>query len=281
MSYYRLLGLDREPFSTSPDPSFLYLSEIHGAALYRLRIGVELKRGLSLVVGDIGTGKTTLTRRLAQIFYEDPRVDFHFILNPIHHSDDEFIKNLMHTFHLETEDSTGGAVDCLQAIEKYLFRKAVEEKKTVVLLVDEAQLLVHRSLEILRALLNYETNEYKLLQVILVGQMELVGKLKEIPNFWDRISTKIKISPLSEKSMREMIEYRLYQAKYNQTQPLFTSSAYKMIYKKTQGFPRKTMMLCHDALEYLIMQDLKQVDGRVIQKLTSVEEEILEVAQSF
>ena len=269
MSYYRLLGFDREPFSTSPDPAFFYLSRMHGAALYRLRVAVELRRGLSLLVGDIGTGKTTLTRRLSQIFYEDPRLDFHVILNPMHHRDQEFLRTLLGTFHVDYE-STMSPVDCLQAIERYLFKKGIEEKKTVVLLIDEAQQLSQDSLEVLRLLLNYETNEYKLLQLILVGQMELVPRLKMLPNLWDRISLKLKMSPLDENAMKEMISFRLQQANFG-GEELFTPGALKLIYKKTEGFPRKVTKLCHDALEYLIMMDRHQVDRGVIEKITRQE----------
>jgi general secretion pathway protein A len=266
MSYYRLFGLEKEPFSTSPDPAFFYLSRMHGAALFRLRTAVELKRGLSLVAGDIGTGKTTLARRLSQIFYEDPRIDFHAILNPLHHNDQEFLRNLLEAFHIHYEGDSG-SVDCLQSIERYLFKKGVEEKKTVVLLIDEAQQLSHGSLEILRLLLNYETNEHKLLQLILVGQLELIPKLQEVPNFWDRISLKLQITPLDELAMREMVDYRLRQANYSRQQPLFSSRALRIIYKKTEGFPRKVNLLCHDALEYLIMSGKHQVDAWVIQQV--------------
>ena len=87
MSYYKLLGLEREPFSTSPDPDFFFLSPAHRAALYRLRISVRLQRRLSLVLGDVGTGKTTLSRRLAQLLPQDGPIDFHVILNPYFSSD--------------------------------------------------------------------------------------------------------------------------------------------------------------------------------------------------
>lgn len=270
MSYFRLLGLDCEPFSTSPDPAFFYLSQIHAAALFRLRTAVELKRGLSLVVGDIGTGKTTLARRLSQIFSEDPKIEFHAILNPLHGSDQEFLRNLLAAFHLDF-DADQGPVDCLQAIEQYLFKKGVEERKTIVLLIDEAQQLSASALEVLRLLLNYETNQHKLLQLILVGQLELVPKLREVPNFWDRISLKVMISPLAEGAMRAMVDYRLKQARYDGEQPLFTQRALRLIYKKTSGFPRKVTLLCHDALEHLIMNGKAQVDETIIRKACETE----------
>ncbi len=270
MSYYRLLGLSCEPFSTSPDPAFFYLSQCHAAALFRLRTMVELKRGLSLVVGDIGTGKTTLARRLTQIFYEDPKVDFHVILNPLHENDQEFLKNLLSAFHIDC-DMAKGQVDCLLAIEQYLFKKGVEEKKTVVLLIDEAQQLSQSALQVLRLLLNYETNEHKLLQLILLGQLELIPKVREAANFWDRVCLKAKISPLSETAMRAMIDYRLKQAQYEGDEPLFTSGALRLIYKKTGGFPRKVTLLCHDALEHLIMHGKRQVDEETVRRASAAD----------
>ena len=276
MSYYRLLGLDCEPFSTSPDPAFFYLSQVHAAALFRLRTVVELKRGLSLVVGDIGTGKTTLARRLSQIFYEDPRIDFHVILNPLHGNDQEFLRNLLSAFHIDF-DAARGSVDCLQAIEQYLFRKGVEQKKTVVLLIDEAQQLSHSALEVLRLLLNYETNEHKLLQLMLVGQRELIPKVREAANLWDRVCLKVMISPLGESGMRAMIDYRLKQAHFEGSEALFAASALRMIYKKTGGFPRKVTLLCHDALEYLIMNGERQVDEDIVRRVSATAEKFLAV----
>ena len=169
MSYYENLQLKKEPFSTSPDPEFLYRSSEHNAALKRLEIAIRLKRGLSVILGDVGTGKTTLSRALLQEFSQDHDFIFHMILDPTYNSEFQFLETLVNTFQITPNART--THDYKEEIEKYLFKKGVDENKTIVLLIDEGQKLASNFLEELRTLLNYETNEYKLLQLIIMIQM--------------------------------------------------------------------------------------------------------------
>ena len=270
MSYYKLLGLDKEPFSTSPDPTFFYQSNEHKAALYRLRIAIELKRGLSLILGDVGTGKTTLSRRMAQLFKMELSVSMAMILNPIYESEKQFLADLAERFHISVETPDGEepkTMDYMKSIERFLFEKSVEEDVTVTLLIDEAQKLSEPCLEILRSLLNYETNEYKILQVVLMGQMELLPKVSKIRNLWDRIALKYVINPLEENETKELINFRLRRAGYISRYPLFSDAAINAIYNYTQGYPRKITIICHDALAHLIMQKKEIIDKGLIQEL--------------
>jgi len=270
MGYYNILGLEREPFSTSPDPGFFYQSKEHKSALYRIRIGLALKRGMSLILGDVGTGKTTLSRRLAQVIRMEPDFEMTMILNPIYESEKQFLKDLVERFHITTNFDNGEEpkiLDYMKAIEKFLFETSVELQKTVVLLIDEAQKMSDPCLEILRSLLNYETNEYKILQLILMSQMELLPRLSRIKNLWDRIALKYVINPLEENEIREMIGFRLKQAGFTSRHPLFSDDAIRYIYNYTQGYPRRIALLCHDALEYLVMHKRDIVDKEVIQDL--------------
>lgn len=279
MSYYKILGLTQEPFSTSPDPAFFYQSREHKAALYRLRIALRLKRGLSLVLGDVGTGKTTLSRRLYQILAKEENYDFHILLNPVFKSDLEFLSKLATSFHLDLPQTGLTTMDYFSAIEKTLFKRGVEEGKTIVLLIDEAQKLKKDSLEVLRTLLNYETNEYKILQLILMSQLELLPNIVPLKNFWDRISLKYMLNPLSLPEMKELIEFRLLQAGYKESHPLFTSEALELIYKHSQGYPRKITALCHNILEKLVMENRETADGKIAEELISEEGEILRAAR--
>jgi general secretion pathway protein A len=270
MSYYRILGLHDEPFSTSPDPSFFFLSPQHKAALTRLRIALSLKRGLSIIVGDVGTGKTTLSRKLSQILKEEPDVCFHMILNPYFKTQKQFLSRLVSLFHAPIDPKKTTGLDCIEAVEQFLYRTGVQERKRVVLLIDEAQLLPDYVLEILRILLNYETNEFKILQLVLVGQMELVPVLSSMPNFWDRIALKCVIKPLDLNETKEMIGFRLQQAGH-QGGGLFTDEAIRMIHEHTRGYPRQMSMLCHNLLETLVMRDMKTVDGSLVKDVVTAE----------
>ncbi|MBI2340753.1 MAG: AAA family ATPase [Deltaproteobacteria bacterium] len=278
MSYYKLLNLDREPFSTSPDPSLFYQAKDHKAALYRLLIALRLKRGLSLILGDVGTGKTTLSRRLYQIISADAGFEFHIILNPIFQSEGDFLARLADLFYPQVSSEGLSSADYLDAIEKRLLEINLKEKKTVIILVDEAQKLDASSLEILRTLLNFETNEYKLVQLILMSQLELLPKISGIKNFWDRIALKYMLNPFDLTETKEMINFRLRQAGYRALTPLFTEEAVELIYSHSDGYPRRITALCHNLLERLVMDNEPVVNGQIVQKVIADEIGILRAA---
>ena len=267
MSYYRILGLDREPFSTSPDPAFFYQSEKHRAALANLLIEFRLKRGLSVVLGDIGTGKTTLGRKLIQLLKERDGFIFHMVLDPTYPSEELFFNDLTRTLGIDVPAPNPTVVDYREALERFLFRRGVEERQNVVLIIDEAHKLSPMSLEALRVLLNYETNNAKLLQLVLLGQMELLPILRDMPNLADRISLKSTLSPLGVQETRELIDFRLQEAGYRSRLPLFASDAVERIYQYTEGYPRRIAMLCHQALRYLAAHQGRCVDQELVDGL--------------
>ncbi len=275
MSYYKILGLEEEPFSTSPDPDFFYESAGHKEALLRLEISLNLKRGLSLILGDVGTGKTTLARKLFATFSDKTKYYFSMILDPASRSELDFHVSVADAFEIKPEVLTVRGYK--KAMERHLFQRGLDENKTVILLVDEAQKLNDSAIEVLRTLLNYETNKFKLLQLVLLGQTELLPQLKEINNFWERIALKYVINPLNEKEIKEMIEFRLRQAGYKHQMPLFNDDAISVIHDHTQGCPRRICHLCHDALEMLIIKNRPIVDRDVINELLSEEMSLVNV----
>ncbi len=271
MNYYTLLGLSKEPFSTSPDPNFFYESKGHHAALTRLMIEIRLKRGMSLILGDVGTGKTTLSRKLFQMLKMRKDIIFHMILDPVENSEQAFLVSLLRAFNLPVPRGPFTSLDCKEAIKRYLFQKAAQEGRTVVLLIDEGQKLNPVALEVLRTLLNYETNEFKLLQLVLLGQLELLPQISDMKNLWDRISFKYVLAALDVQATKELIAFRLRQAGYQYAHSLFSDVAVEEICRHTQGCPRRIGMLCHSALKVLAMEGGRLVSEDMIKGLINDE----------
>jgi len=273
MSYYKVLGFDKEPFSTSPDPAFFYLSKEHETALTNILIELRLKRGLSVILGDVGTGKTSLSRKLIQELKAREDFTFNIILDPSFENEQLFLSSLVKNFEINNMNTFSLTIlDLRESLERFLFQKGITENKTVTLIIDEAQKLTEGSLEILRVLLNYETNEFKLLQLILLGQLELYSKIMDIPNFFDRISFKFTLNPLDFYETKEMIGFRIRQAGYKANIQLFLDDAIKEIHQYTRGYPRQITMLCHKALKNLVLKNRFVVDVENIQEL--IDEEI-------
>ncbi len=273
MSYYSVLNLNKEPFSTSPDPYFFYPSFSHKQAIQRLEIAIRLKRGLSIILGDVGIGKTTLARALMQNLSQDKGFIFNMILDPVYDSEFQFVTSITKLFGMKSFFRS--TLDYKEAIERFLFKKCVDEGKAVILLIDEGQKLSISSLEILRTLLNYETNEYKLLQLVIIGQMELLPKVQRIKNFSDRISLKYILNPLDQAETRNMIEFRLKQAGLNSGQQIFTEKSMSLVYQYTQGYPRKIAMLCHNLLEELVMRDRRIIEEDIVKEAIEKDRKVI------
>jgi len=274
MSYYHILKLEREPFSTSPDPAFFYRSNHHRAALANLLIELRLKRGLSVLLGNIGTGKTTLGRKLIHMLRERTGFLFHIILNPVYHSEELFFDALCRRLGIEMTVKNPTMVDYSEGLERFLYQKGIVEGQTVTLIIDEAHKLTPSSLEALRILLNFETNETKLFQLILLGQMELLPILQAMPNLNDRISLKYILQPLNLEETQQMIEFRLREAGYCSRAPLFSEDSVREIYQFTQGYPRRIALLCHRALRFIVMRDECIVSADIIRELVQQEMEV-------
>ena len=272
MSYHQLLGFDKEPFSTSPDPEFLHLTREHEIALTNILIELRLRRGLMVIFGDIGTGKTTLSRKLVQELRQRHDILFHMILNPSFTSEEQFLASLIRNFNIPTNSrlmlAAPDVMELRDSVEKFLIHKTVQEKKTVVLIIDEAQKLTCEILEALRLLLNFETNQYKLIQIVLLGQMELYPKVASMANFMDRISFQYTLHPLSFDDTRAMIDFRLKKACANDAPKLFLDEAVQEIYTVTGGYPRRINMLCHQILKQLVVENQKIVDRQFVRSLT-------------
>jgi general secretion pathway protein A len=260
MSYFKVLGFEKEPFSTSPDPEFFYLSKEHELALTNILIEIRLKRGLAVILGDVGTGKTSLSRKLIQELKERQDIIFHIILDPSFENEYLFLTSLTRNFDINNIGAYGVVptiLDLRESLERFLFQKGVAENKSVTIIIDEAQKLSNTSLELLR---------------ILLGQVELHSKIMNIPNFFDRISFKYTLNPLDFSETKEMIGFRIKKAGYSSPMNLFLDDAIREIHQHSRGYPRQITLMCHRALKCLVMKNKFVVDARLVHEL--IEEDI-------
>lgn len=256
MDYFDILNLNKEPFSNSPDPDFFYEARPHVECLQKLELSLRLRRGLSVVTGEVGTGKTTLCRHLIRKLARDDKVETHLILDPSFSSPLEFLQSVASMF--SQSQSTDGLSDwqIKEMIKKYLFHTGVDEKRVVILIIDEGQRLPHYCLEILREFLNYETNEYKLLQIVIFAQREFEESLKEHRNFADRINLYHVLGPLNFQETQSLIRFRLERAsKGGANLSLLSRSALRAIYRASEGYPRRIIHLCHQVVLAVIIQN--------------------------
>jgi general secretion pathway protein A len=260
MEYFSLLHFTKEPFSNSPEPEFLFAAEQHNSCLQMLELAVRLRRGLNVVIGDIGTGKTTLCRKLIQNLAvpssaDTPAIDTFLLLDPAVESPSAFLKTVAGILGLSDIAPEDSDWSLKEKIKKFLFDKGVEEQRIIVLIIDEGQKIPDECLEILREFLNYETNSNKLLQIIIFAQPELEKSLAAKPNLLDRVNYMVHLRPLSFSQMRKMIEYRISVARQEMVKhPIFSLSGLLAVYFASAGYPRKVVSLCHQVLLKMIIR---------------------------
>jgi general secretion pathway protein A len=260
MDYYSILNLNKEPFSNSPDPEFFFQSEQHVGCLQKLELSMRLRRGLNVVLGDVGTGKTTLCRQLIRKFAEDKAYETHLILDPQFTSPSELLTTVAEMFEGAQTSKAANDWQLKEMIKNYIFRRGVDENKTVILIIDEGQKIPEFCLEILREFLNFETNKFKLLQIVIFAQKEFGKTLKDHENFADRISLYHVLGPMNFRDTRAMIQFRLKQSSGESKVPvLFSSPALRAIYWSTRGYPRKIIHLCHRSILTMIIQNRTKV----------------------
>lgn len=251
----------------APDPEFFYQSKSHGECLNRLEISLRLNRGLNVVIGGIGTGKTTLSRLLLGRFTEFGKdYNFNLILDPTWTDSYEFLHYLKKMFGIK--DDSNLLTDMMDQIEHYLIDNSVRLSRRIVLIIDEGQKMGSEQLEIIRTLLNFETNDTKLIQVIIFAQPEFKALLDKHENFKDRIAFGYFLQPLDYDDTVKFIDHRLGVAGLSTDETLFTSEAKRLIFETTSGYPRKIVTFCHQLIIDMLMTEKKSIgSGDVIDRM--------------
>jgi type II secretory pathway predicted ATPase ExeA len=257
--------LERQPFLLSPDPEFLYLSPGHRECLQRIMITIELKSGLFVGIGDSGTGKSSMCNSLFFQLKNDPDFIVKSLFNPKATSEFAFYQRLCEEFDVPTSGSKSALVR-QDALFNFIHEQALTHRKSLVLIIDEAQQMSPRQIEIVRTLLNLETGKEKLMQIIIFGQLEFLTTIKgkRFKNFRQRVAMSYILSPLSEDDTHFLIEHRLRTAGYRRTMPAFTHGAVKALYLASRGLPRAIIKFCNTSLIVAFGMKRRQIDEEVI-----------------
>ena len=255
---YSGLGLVEPPFSLSPDPRFFFLSAQHKTALAKITYTAEQRQGLSVVYGDVGVGKTTIARRLYQTYNDDLNYYAAYLPMPIFPSEFQFLKAICSEFDISPRRSKYAQIESLNTF----LINAWKQSKNAVLIIDEAQALVGQQFELIRQLLNFESNTQKLIQLILIGQNELRNKLRLKKSLRSRIATRSTVEPLDPTDTRDMISFRVMVA--GRKEPLFTSQAIQSIYDYSHGMPREICALGLNVLPLALVQRANVIDEDLV-----------------
>ena len=263
--YTSFFGLNEKPFTITPDPRYLFMSERHGEGLAHLVYGVTESGGFIQLTGEVGTGKTTLVRTLlGQIPSE---VDIALILNP-QLTAIEFLMAICEELGIERPKERYSAKALIDALNRHLLEAHSQGRRTI-LLIDEAQNLSEDVLEQLRLLTNLETARQKLLQIILIAQPELREKLAQenLRQLAQRVTGRYHLEPLSNEETFNYIDHRLRVA--GALIEIFDSAAKREVYRLSGGVPRIINVICDRALLGAYSQESRTVDKTLVRKAAS------------
>ncbi|MBI4687189.1 MAG: AAA family ATPase, partial [Nitrospirae bacterium] len=258
MDYLNFFGLKEEPFKLTPDPSYFYPSSCHNEGLLLLDYSIEQKEGFTTVIGDPGTGKTTLLN----VFLEKwkPRAEIAIILTP-RLQPEEFLTAVVEDLGISPKRKSKNEI--IKAFRDFMIEKS-SEGRWVIIIVDEAQNLPDETLEELRLLSNLETDKDKLLQILLIGQTELEARLlrDKLRQLNQRIITRVQLRHFNSDETRDYISHRLIRAGKNILK--IDKKACGLVYRFSKGVPRLINMLMSRALMAAYLEENNTVLRRHI-----------------
>lgn len=268
--YEEYYGFTEKPFSLTPDPKYLFKSESHANAYELLQYAVRRREGFVVVTGDIGTGKTTLCRALLEEI--DRKTFTALVLNPFL-SEEDLLKHILQDFGVVSrEDAKSGRLanvskqELIETLYDFLLG-LLPLRASAVLIIDEAQNLPMPVLEQIRILSNLETDKEKLLQIVLVGQLNLHPLLKapQMRQLDQRVSIRYELKPLTRDEVAAYVAHRLNVAG-GAASVTFQPKALELVHRRSGGIPRLVNLLCDRALLAAYSVRTNRVSGEMVQK---------------
>ncbi len=257
------LGLNEDPFKASADPRFLYLGPEHLSVFRQLQGVIARRRGLALVTGSMGMGKSTLARRLFDLHYEDDKTEIAYIDTASYRTPMEAARGISRTFvGLNVPPARSYSAQKEQLKEAIV--KSYQAGINTVLLLDDAQRMTREALEVIHELYNFDYDD-KLIQVILFGQNELNTLFESYSAVNARVFVRMSLPPLTLSSALQMINFRLRTA--GRSTPLIDDNAFSMLFSASGGVPREIVRLCALVTDVLIQTGQEFVTQEIMQEV--------------
>lgn len=253
-------NLVENPYSFTANPRYFYVSSLHRMILKKVEYTVKYRQGLTAVYGDLGTGKTFLARVLMDNLMDNEENKPVLITNPRFKSDYHMIKTICANFRIKPKRSFDEQIVALQAFLIDMNNKG----KIPILILDESQLLKKQQLEIIRQILNFENDTEKLLEIVLLGQLELRINLLKAPAILDRVSTSSLLQSLGPDDLAGLLRFRFQTAGGNPD--ILTPEFLEFAYVESQGMPRKAIAFCGQILELAAMAGIKELTADFAQR---------------
>lgn len=264
--YEAYFGFDRTPFDLSPDPYFLFRTPAHSEGFACIYYGVTRRKGFAVLTGEVGTGKTVLTRMLLQVLVRT-NVASAYVFNPTLTRDD-FLRYILDDLGIPVRSTKS---DMLHDLNKFLIERH-RSNLTTALIVDEAHLLTPEVLEEIRLLTNLETTTQKLLQIVLVGQPELDSLLDSprLRQLKQRVAVRCSLLPLSPEQAKTYIRYRVQRAGAKvQPDAIFPDEALTLITRYSGGIPRVINNICENSLISAFARHKKVVTPEIVEEVAN------------
>lgn len=258
--YNAFFKLKPSPFNVTSNPDFFFESHSHKEAITVLLYGIQQRKGIIVITGEVGTGKTTLCKVLLKKLPSSIKTAL--ILNP-YFSEVQLLQAVVEDFGIAIKKRS--KLDIVNHLNKFLL-EINASNSTAVLIIDEAQNLTNRQLEHIRLLSNLEAAYYKLLQIVLVGQPELENKLSQdsLRQIRQRVFVKYRLKPLKEEEIPEYINFRLN--RIDDSKIRFVPDVYKRIYEFSEGIPRLINMVCDRAILCSFVRNIRTIDMEIIEE---------------
>lgn len=258
--YQKHFNLLEMPFKITPDPRFLYMTPQHREAIGKCEYNIKERGGLVVIYGAIGMGKTTIARHLYDSLRDEPNYEVAQLITPALKTETAFLRAIMEEFGAPLKRSYALS---LSGFQDYILEQK-ETGKNLVLIVDEAQKLNMRMMDVLHTLLNFESNTEKFLQIVLIGQLELADAVDRNPAIKSRVAAFAPLKKLTVDDANEMIAFRWNIASNGKSSHPFNDKALEAIYMLSGGLPREINKLCHESLLSAFDGSVTAVDANMV-----------------